>query len=445
MRLPSHRRARPVVDLDWLRVRDHVDALHGDIHDEDDLDDDDDDDDDAPSPAAIPPPAPSASLTTSSIAISTTTAFAATSSTLSTGSDSATSTEVFTSTSTFLTSTSTPETTTTSVFSSTSSISLASSRASSVQTRAPSSSSTAVATAETQTKQAHHHDDGNDLPGGVKVGIAFGVIAAGILLVSLIWAFILYRRRRRRLTQGDRLADGPPTRQRPFLLPFVSRNRQPPPPTPRSHGRSRSAVANSLFAAAYRAHAAPPGSDPHPGRRVPTFGIGSYAAAAAAARATDDPMSGITPQGYLDEKRPGPGYPIPIMEPTPVPQARLRGSIASWFRRASAHHPLRLNPPGGSGGIGSRPGTAGGRSVRTSTASSYWSRSEYEARAAGGEDGEGGGVPPVPAVPRGVDSFTRVPREVFTREQARAYYRSVWSESTPSEGGMESRRGTLSD
>lgn len=50
------------------------------------------------------------------------------------------------------------------------------------------------------------------------------------------------------------------------------------------------------------------------------------------------------PHGYMDEKRQDGSYALPMLDPTPIKQASLRKSIASWFRRSNSNHPLRLNP-----------------------------------------------------------------------------------------------------
>lgn len=72
-------------------------------------------------------------------------------------------------------------------------------------------------------------------------------------------------------------------------------------------------------------------------------------------------------QGYLDEKKHNPNYPLPVLEPAPAQQASIRKSLASWFQRSGGKHPLKLNPM------------------------SRWSRSTT--RQAGGGDGT---VPPMP-------------------------------------------------
>lgn len=51
----------------------------------------------------------------------------------------------------------------------------------------------------------------------------------------------------------------------------------------------------------------------------------------------------VSVQGYLDEKKHDPNYPLPILEPAPVTQASIRKSVASWFRRSPGNHPLNLN------------------------------------------------------------------------------------------------------
>lgn len=63
-----------------------------------------------------------------------------------------------------------------------------------------------------------------------------------------------------------------------------------------------------------------------------------------AAYGSDSSSLHSVPQGYLDEKRQDPSYPLPVLDPVPIQQASLRKSIASWFRRSTSNHPLRLNP-----------------------------------------------------------------------------------------------------
>lgn len=79
-------------------------------------------------------------------------------------------------------------------------------------------------------------------------------------------------------------------------------------------------------------------------------------------------------QAYHNEKRHDPNYPLPILEPAPVQQASIRKSIASWFRQASRHHPLRLNPMR----RGSRSTTAtGGTSAAALSRTNTGSQSQY--------------------------------------------------------------------
>ncbi|CAN8103213.1 unnamed protein product [Discula destructiva] len=47
--------------------------------------------------------------------------------------------------------------------------------------------------------------------------------------------------------------------------------------------------------------------------------------------------------GHPGEKR-NDRLPLPILDPTPITQATIRHSLASWFRRSRSAHPLGLNP-----------------------------------------------------------------------------------------------------
>lgn len=126
-------------------------------------------------------------------------------------------------------------------------------------------------------------------------------------------------------------------------------------------------------------------------------------------------------QGYLDEKKHDPNYPLPVLEPAPVQQASIRKSLASWFRGPGGSHPLKLNPM------------------------SRWSRSTT--RSAGGGDGT---IPPMPdlslqrAYTGGTsmtDTTTGTPSNpaelasVYTPgDDMRAPYTSHWSASSLGSG-----------
>lgn len=153
--------------------------------------------------------------------------------------------------------------------------------------------------------------------------------------------------------------------------------------------------------------------------------MGTYTGAPLVSRAP----SGGARQTLSDEKRAEALRPISLLPPEPVTQPDIRGSIASWFRRSGSHHPLLLNPMSGRLSVTSTVVPRDG-SRRGSVSSSISGRrtSEYGQGGVVGED-----VPPVPTVPK----------EVFTGRDAAACYRSVWSDSTPSEGGTESKRVTV--
>lgn len=164
-----------------------------------------------------------------------------------------------------------------------------------------------------------------------------------------------------------------------------------------------------------------------------------------AAYGTDsDPV----PKGFLDEKRHDPNYPLPLLEPEPVPQASIRQSIVRWFKRSSGHHPLKLNPM-----------SRWSRSTRASTltynkrTSSMYSVPIYLANQ---DDFSSmrSSVPPVPplniqrqatgasnngvavATPTAAEAPTPVavpselpaaPMPAFTRDDAQAYYKTMWA------------------
>lgn len=95
------------------------------------------------------------------------------------------------------------------------------------------------------------------------------------------------------------------------------------------------------------------------------------------------------PHGYLDEKRQDPNYPLPLLDPSPIQQASLRKSIASWFRRSNSNHPLRLNPNSRWSRSTTRTMSTSGLSrPTTATSSDPYSASIYSFYA--------GGAPPMP-------------------------------------------------
>ena len=128
------------------------------------------------------------------------------------------------------------------------------------------------------------------------------------------------------------------------------------------------------------------------------------------------PFGPRIPHGF-DEKMHDPSYPLPVLSPSRVEQPSIRKSIASWLRRTSRHHPLRLNP-------------LGGRSNRTSMASSIASRGDHAFRTPSpGEDD----VPPVPTIPP-VNSQApglAQPAPTVSKDDAAAYYRHLQNGSKP--------------
>lgn len=137
----------------------------------------------------------------------------------------------------------------------------------------------------------------------------------------------------------------------------------------------------------------------------------------------------VVPQGYMNDKIYDPSKPLPLLEPAPVMQANIRKSLASWLKRSSGHHPLRLNP------MGSR---------RSSAASSAYTGRSERSYSVSQEDMEkhGADVPPMPAMPALVQQATTedtsrasqapptpppASKPSFSRDDASAYYKSLWS------------------
>lgn len=136
------------------------------------------------------------------------------------------------------------------------------------------------------------------------------------------------------------------------------------------------------------------------------------------------PFGPQIPRGF-DEKLHDPACPLPVLSPSQVDQPSIRRSIASWLRRTSRHHPLRLNPMGGGGAVSSR----------TSVASSVASRGggHHAMRTPSPGDGD---VPPVPALPlppllSGQQAGLAEPAPAFSRDEAAAYYRRLQNGSKP--------------
>lgn len=178
------------------------------------------------------------------------------------------------------------------------------------------------------------------------------------------------------------------------------------------------------------------------------------------------------PRGFLDEKRRDPNHILPLLDPEPIEQASIRKSVASWFKRSSRHHPLKLNPSSGSGSgslrssIGST--LTGGRRSRpgsqaTQRTVSYYSNSGDSAFAESSGARRMQDVPPLPdlglqkaytnnAAPAAqspiestaestAESVT-APLPAFTRDDAQAYYKSMWAGSSVS--GSTERMSAMS-
>jgi hypothetical protein len=168
------------------------------------------------------------------------------------------------------------------------------------------------------------------------------------------------------------------------------------------------------------------------------------------------------PQGFLDEKRQDPQHLLPLLDAAPVEQASIRRSIVSWFKRSSRHHPLKLNPAGGGGSLRSSIGSAltGARRSRpgsqvTQSTASYYSNSGDSAMAeSSGAKRMQDDAPPLPdlelqkaytnnnmvpalqspgsptlSTSESTAESVTAPLPVFTRDDAQAYYRSMWAVS----------------
>lgn len=162
------------------------------------------------------------------------------------------------------------------------------------------------------------------------------------------------------------------------------------------------------------------------------------------------------PRGFLDEKRRDPHHLLPLLDPEPIEQASIRKSVVSWFKRSSKHHPLKLNPASGSRSLRSSTGSTltGGRRSRpgsqaTQRTVSYYSNSGDSAVAESSGARRMQDVPPLPdldlqkaytnntppAAPSPTESTPEsvtAPLPVFTRDDAQAYYKSMWAGSSVS-------------
>lgn len=193
----------------------------------------------------------------------------------------------------------------------------------------------------------------------------------------------------------------------------------------------------------------------------------SHPNADATAQAADRTNGGgntVVAKGWQDEKRHDPSYPLPLLDPEPVQQASMRRSMASWFRRSSKHHPLRLNPLrrkssrsstasiSTSGALMSRPGSIA-TTLRTNM--EYVTDSRESVVAEGSASGNIGILKELPPMPdlglqrvyssdtttaptpaASAEETVTAPPLAFTREESRAYYKSMWAES-PAAGNTE--------
>lgn len=166
--------------------------------------------------------------------------------------------------------------------------------------------------------------------------------------------------------------------------------------------------------------------------------------------------SDAVPRGFMDEKRRDPHHLLPLLDPEPIEQASIRKSVVSWFKRSSRHHPLKLNPASGSRSLRSSVGSTltGGRRSRpgsqaTQRTVSYYSNSGDSAVAESSGARRMQDVPPlpdldlqkaytnntVPAAQSPTESTSEsvtAPLPVFTRDDAQAYYKSMWAGSSVS-------------
>lgn len=168
-------------------------------------------------------------------------------------------------------------------------------------------------------------------------------------LVGIIWAAILLRRRHRHNKRRDdqsSISDasaaslGKSGQQRGFNLKWPFLRRLP---------FIKGSVPTRLPAAQQHAFAMRFGGGGGATGKRSNSSIMDEAMGAAYYGSQSEESASINPssvQGYFhyDEKKHDPRFPLPLLAPAPVHQASIRKSIASWFRRASGHHPLKLNP-----------------------------------------------------------------------------------------------------
>ncbi|KAG6354024.1 hypothetical protein INS49_004995 [Diaporthe citri] len=178
--------------------------------------------------------------------------------------------------------------------------------------------------------------------------------------------------------------------------------------------------------------------------------------------------SDAVPRGFLDEKRRDPHHLLPLLDPQPIEQASIRKSVVSWFKRSSRHHPLKLNPASGSLSLRSSTGSTstGGRRSRpgsqaTSRTVSYYSNSGESVVAESSGARRMQDVPPLPDLDlqkaytnnaataptaqsptESTSESVTAPLPVFTRDDAQAYYKSMWAGSSVS--GSTERMSAMS-
>ncbi|KUI55045.1 hypothetical protein VP1G_02305 [Cytospora mali] len=347
-----------------------------------------------------------------------------------------------------------------------------------------STTSSGTVAAQEQTQEPVNAQNDNDSPekckqhppGGLhstrtEVAIAFGIIGAIGLIVALIWVAILIRRRRRRHGQDEVDPRDYPSRigrrqclDLKFSLPSIPRlpfsfasplNRFQKPHSSTSLQSQISNPSKPVHISGHR-EALPDSSIPDEAAQVPYT-------------TTDGGENDVVPQGWMDEKRHDPSYPLPLLCPEPVQQAGIRSSMVSWFKRSSKHHPLRLNPMHRKGSQASatstftsrntksRPGSLA-KSLRANTG--YYPLAGEVIVAEGSRSGNGDILEEIPSMSdmglQGMFTNTTtapipdssagetvtVPLPAFTREDASAYYRRIWPES--SSGGTSERMSAMS-
>ncbi|POS71260.1 hypothetical protein DHEL01_v210350 [Diaporthe helianthi] len=309
-------------------------------------------------------------------------------------------------------------------------------------------------------QQNDHGGPPSGLSPSCKAGIALGALG---LIVGILWGTMLIRRRRRRHGQ-----DGNDPHDYPSRIGPKSRFNITLPSMP--------ALPSSFTAPLERFYKPKPETIPKrqvsnpfnarhvSGHREARSDSAILNEAIQAAYQMEDGRNDAVPQGFLDEKRRDPHHLLPLLDPAPVDQATIRKSVVSWFKRSSRHHPLKLNPASGSGSLRSSIGSTltGGRRSRpesqaTQRTVSYYSHSGESAVAETSGARKMQDVPPLPdlglqkaytnntapvaqsptqsAAESAAESVV-APLPVFTRDDAQAYYKSMWPGS-PVSGSSE--------